>query len=207
MIRKVYVVLAVIFLSRLIISCCHCGDCENEILEFNYGTVEISNLDNSAKYTTSLEGKTMKRAAVAFRVKVASEEIPYSFLFNSIAGGFSSASACQCDCYPFYKSNQDVESIHIRTIYDISETVIGNSVVDDLFRAKERWGGAEVDDFKTIEEFVVELPKRNKQNEETLNFQLFCTEEIDNDFAQFEIEIVFTDGLILTATTDLIQLQ
>jgi hypothetical protein len=150
----------------------------------------------------------MKRAAVAFELILSSEEYYYAGLIKRSSWGFSSASAFQCDCDPAFKPNQYIKNVHILTKYDLSETAKGNTIVNDLFRAKENsWGGSKVDDYQTIDEFVSELPKYEVSYDQQIRFHLFCTEEIQNDSTQFEIEVVFNDGMILTTTTDLIYLQ
>ena len=205
MIRKSFVVLLVIFLSRLIISCCNCT---NETIDFDFDSIKITNLDNSGVYLTELEGNTMKRAAVSFRVTVLSEEYIYADLDGRSNWGFSSSYAMECDCYPFFKPNQYIESINIVTQFDISETIKENTLVNDLFRGKQpARRSVQVEDYKTLEEIIVELPKNEGSIDSQIDFELFCIQAIDNDSAQFEIEIVFNDGLILTTSTNQIHLQ
>ncbi|WP_321285596.1 DUF5034 domain-containing protein [uncultured Sunxiuqinia sp.] len=205
MIRKVYIIFAVFFLSRLIVSCCSCN---SGTIEFDFKQIQITNLDNSGAYPTKLDGTTMKRATVAFEVVLSSDEYFCAGFIKRSNWGFSSASAFQCDCDPVFRPSQYIENIHILTKYDLSETAKGNTIVNDLFRAKENyWGGLKVDDYQKIDDFVSELPKYEASYDQQIRLHLFCTEEIQNDSTQFEIEVVFNDGMILTTTTDLIYLQ
>lgn len=205
-IKKTGIIISIVFFVRILSSCFPC-DCSDEVFFFDFEKVEIINLDNSQFWVNELEADTMKKAAVAFEIRIKPDEEQYEQYVCNFSYSFSSAYAFSCDCSPKFKANQQISKIKIITLFDISDQAKANSDVTDLFVAyKENYYGSN--------QLYIPIPNLYERinsdiyyDTQVQGFQLFMTQEIQNDSAQFIIEIELSDNRVLSDTTNILTIE
>ncbi len=151
----------------------------------------------------------MKKGAVAFEVFIYGEYEDYTQSNIISQFDFNEAKAFESDCIQNYTPNDYISNIYIKSLYNIKESAIANTIVTDLFRCNIQKDQYFITNFNymSIDEFLSIYKKKDSLPNNGIKLNLFCTEEIDNNIAQFEIEVVFESGLILKANTNLITLE
>ncbi len=151
----------------------------------------------------------MKKGAVAFEVFIYGEYENYTQSNIISQFDFNEAKAFESDCIQNYTPNDYISNIYIKSLYNIKESAIANTIVTDLFRCniqKDSYGSTTFS-YMSIDDLISLYKKKNSIPTNGIKINLFCTEKIDNNITKFEIEVVFNSGLILTSTTNLITLE
>jgi len=200
--KKTLLLIVIVFALRSFSGCVNC-DCSDYAEPFDYSNIRIANLDNSQTYVHETHYNTMGRKAVAFNISVMGDSMSFKKKSTQIETfGFAHLSA-DCDCNQLFEANQSIETISIRTLYDINETAKANSEVSNLFVAHSSDSYEPENLYLTLDELY---PKINNQTK-TANYQefnLFLTEPVLNDKAQFIINVKLSDDRVLSDTTNLI---
>lgn len=199
--KRVFIVLTIIFISRLFFSCCNCPD---DVSSINYNEISILNVNNALPYgyfdTTMVD--TLMNSAVAFEIilKDSTQKDTYYFVQHF---GFSTANAMQpCDCFPMFKAKQEITKIRITTLFDMNETIKANTEVSHYFVALPSHTFL----YSSINELLPILNDKILYISASISFKIFCKEIIMNDVAQFDIQVDLSDGSVLLAKTNLVQL-
>lgn len=203
--NKIFILIVSFTLLRVAVSCCNC---DNQFYSFNYNSLIILNIDNSGQWSKPIKTNEMLAASVAFAIQIVGSEVSVSKAKPILRiNGFKRLSAQDCNCDDQYTPNQTISEIHIRTLYDINSDFCCNDDVTSLFLANTC---LKCDDVGSFYITIDELQKRI--NPEVLyhlpvnKFLIYLKVPIENDLAQFEIEIVFSDGQKLVAQSALISI-
>jgi hypothetical protein len=204
--KKIYFILFLFFIIRLFVGCCRCS---NDYTTIEYQKVRILNIDGNASSPNNfpiLNSDTMFNSAVAFGVSVIDTTIDYtkkSYVVELNNFGFSSANATTCDCPTLYKSTQQIVDIKIFTLEDISPTIKANTNVTDLFVAYPSKSSL----YTPIDKLYPLINENAISTRPEIVFYVFCKESIQNDKAQFVINIELSDGHFFSEFTNLIHIK
>lgn len=133
--KRVAIVLSIIFLSRLIVSCCKCPDTKE--MKYHYGEITVSNLDNSGEHAFITDADDVLKDAFGLQIKLGIESGERYYAPRDL--GFSNANAMSCDCiYDEYLPTESIVSISIITIHDFdSENTAGADVTSRFMVEKQ----------------------------------------------------------------------
>ncbi len=196
--KKIIFVLVLIFILRVFGSCCRCSE---ETIPMQLNEISIKNLGTVGDYNGVVYNKTdsMLRSKVAFEVIVADSTIELRndyYVCNKTNWGFSTASATKCDCYLNFKPEQQIVDIKIFSLFKMSEHIQANSDVTKYFVADPE--GSEL--YTPINKLL--LNNVVISGSPAIDMRFFCKINIENDKAQFVINIELSDGKILSAFTN-----
>lgn len=192
-------IIAVIFFARIIQSCCSCG---TDTIPFDYSLAAIKNIDNSGSYAVLSEENVMYSKAVAFEVTVSGD---YGMAFlqkKQLLPAFSDARALSCDCSPLFGPQQQITSVTVTTLVQISPSITAGEDVTGLFLATvNEISGIEYL-YRELSSIYEDLNPEMVSDTPSVTFRLFFTGEVLNDLARFTVTIGLSDGRSLTATTE-----
>lgn len=149
--QKVFIILAILSLSQLLISCC---DCDPTLTyENTYKDVTIIPYDISG-YNTVIAEDTVYRNAFGLGISVGFDSKVYANTTFSISSlGFSSAQAFSCDClgdqylYPdpidyiniYIDDQQTTDRIDVTHCFEINSYSGETIALPDFFEQRESW--------------------------------------------------------------------
>jgi hypothetical protein len=207
LLKKSVIILCTLFILRTFTGC-FTYDCPDDVYTFDFKKLVINNLDNSGKWPSVLKTDTMNKAAVAFQLFLASDLPYFAHSGNKIQGfGFSNTFAfSKTYCPTYYISNQEVKSISVITRLEISAELPANSVVSDLFLGNDETGWYETNLYLPLESLSHKI-NHTYIDEQAVQFRLFLNRTIENDSAQFIVNVNFADNSIISDTTNLIHIR
>jgi hypothetical protein len=192
-----------VLIIRILSSCVGLfgGDCNSEPLYYDLEYITVSGCDNSDIYLSFEETDTMKYEAVAFNILLSADDLYYlTNLKNTNNFGFSQTYAWECVHY--YKANQNITDIKITTLFDISNRIPANSDVTGnfLYNTNNNYNKlyTKFNDIKSS----VNVTSSNIGCE----FYIFYKNAVQNDSAQFVVEISLSDDRVLIDTTNVISI-
>lgn len=200
-IKKATLIIVIVFLIRVLFSCC---DCQTPTeYQYSYDYFSVYNLDNSGASPTISETNKIPKEAYGIR-------LDFSFLKVSSVkrdknSMFPEASASDCECPPYFQyiAKDTISSIDIITINKLDEQHPANSSVADLFKILLDLN------YITLTEFI-------NQPETIFNYKLPDKKSLDLFLMQipesygeqiFKIEILMSDSRLLTMTTNPVILE
>lgn len=187
------------------ISGCFNHDCPDDVYPFDFSKIKINNLDNSGMGPKVISNNTMNKAAVAFQVFISSD---LSYLGQSRQKtqgfGFSEVNAfSKTKCPTYYVSNQSVERISVVTLFEISSLIPAKTEISDLFLGSDETSWYKTNLYLPLQKLSQKINHTYIDAQE-VQFRLFLGREIENDSAQFIVNIEFSDSTSLSDTTHLI---
>ena len=200
---KIFILFISITILRLTFSCC---SCENESYSFGYNNIIINNIDNSGQWSKPSEKDEMSAGSVAFEIQIAGTEVVVSESLKKLRiNGFKALSAQDCNCDDQYTPNQEISEIHIRTLYDLNSEYCCNDEVTPLFLANTCVDCEDIGSFYiTIDELQKRINPGALYHSPVNKFLIYLKVPVENDKAQFEIEVVLENGQSIVSTTNLI---
>jgi len=190
------VLIIFIFYSfNIFISCV--GD--PEILDMDYDTIALNGVDNSGEYLLyNSNTDIMYSEAVAIKLILSDTSDGYSLL-NNVKDLFSFQKANATSLPdPYYLPVNSVESIAIYTLLDINETILaGDQVNSNIYYVFKNDGNHLYNDADPIDYF------NSKEYYLSRSVVLILNTAVDNDAAQFRIDVTFEDGTVFSETTNL----
>ena len=196
---KIFILFVSVTLLRLVVGCCRC---ENDFYSFDYTSVNINNIDDSGQ---SSDVNEMNAAGVAFEIQIIGSEVVASRNQSIPLSGFTTLSAQDCNCEDQYVPNQTISEIHIRTLYEINEDYCCNDEVTSIFLANSCTDCEDIGSFYiTIDELLKRINPESLYYTPVNKFLIYLKETVENEVAQFEIEVVFSDGQSIITQTELI---
>jgi len=202
---KLLIILLLVTSIRLISSCC---SCEDDFFSFDYESLKIGNIDNSGQWSKPTEENVMSRASVAFEIQIIGKEIAESKFRPIHFSGFNTLSAQNCNCDERFISNQTISEIKIRTLNDINSDYCSNEDVTSLFLANTCLSCTDVGNFYiTISELQKRLNPESIYHQPINKFLIYLTVPVENTKAQFEFEVLLSDGRSIIAQTALIEIK
>ncbi len=200
-IRSVSIILMLFILRAL--SGCFNHDCPDDVYPFDFSKIKINNLDNSGMGPKVISNNTMNKAAVAFQVFISSDLSYLGKYRRKTQGfGFSEVNAWT-PCPTYYASNQSVESISVVTLLEISSLIPANTEISDLFLGSDETSWYKTNLYLPLQKLSQKINHTYIDAQE-VQFRLFLGREIENDSAQFIVNIEFSDSTSLSDTTHLI---
>ncbi|MCF8372315.1 MAG: DUF5034 domain-containing protein [Bacteroidales bacterium] len=182
MIKKVSVILLVIFGVAIAQSCC------TEEYEYYWEDFEVRILDNSGTGPVIAQSPQINKDAFGLRVKMATS-IP------SLAQNFRIINECRAtSCAHHYTRTNDLESITIETLSDYSDEYLALADITHLFMA--RASDQPESSYISLDNMVLQINESNfMYEEEEVSFDLYlidttCTGGIQN----FEISLGVSNG-------------
>ena len=207
--KKAILILLLTNVLRIIPGCC---ECDEPSREFDFNRTKIMNLDNSGEWVRSTESDTMLPGAVAFEVNLFDtsgyyyHEYSAGNLFKSV--GFKTSQAFQCDCSIPFIARQYVTNIRITTFYNISESIPAGSNVTELFVGKLRGNYSNSSSvYNELSAIIRQTENKTYHDSGMESFGIYLKPEVENQLAQFEIQLTFSDQRVLTDTTQLIHIK
>lgn len=202
--KKIMFVLFLIFIVRLFVSCCRCSD---ETTPMQLNEITIKNLCTAGDYGDVIYNETdaMSSSKVAFKVIVADSTIDTYIEYyacNNANWGFSAASATSCDCYQLFKPEQQIVDIRIFSLLKMSEQIAANTDVTKYFVAIPSASQL----YTPIDKLYPLINRDVIIGGPTIDMSFFCKLNIENTKAQFVVNIELSDGRMLSAFTNELQL-
>lgn len=196
-------VLFFLFLLRVMISCCMLSDCNcgDDTIPYTFNRTKIVNIDNSGVYSTETSSNELKRAAVAFSLKLSDTNFTY-FDYYAVSSkpifGFPGAYAYTKDCEPIFESTLRINSIAITTLQDINDSIFVGQDVTEQFLVRLN-SNPQSTLYKTLESALTQIRYKGYPFV-VINFYLIIP--VENNSAQFSFIINLSDGSVLTASTN-----
>lgn len=200
--KKIIFLLIAGFTIRLFFSCCR--TVYEHKIPFDLNLLTVYKLDNSSPtgYIRALESDTMLSKAIAFQVTLTdSAYVDDHWLYTSNIG-FVSTHALSCPEFYNFIISSTVKSIHIYSLYDLTETIMENDDATELFLALPSDNSL----YKTIED-LYPLINSKSLHQPGLTLSFYCKEDIQRDSVNFEIKIQLSDDKVLTGSTGRIYLK
>lgn len=201
-INKIILILLLPLLVELMVACCDC--LEPTYFNYTYCGLTVNNLDNSGAAPNVAQSNKISKVAFGIRVVINRNENICKAKPNK-SFFFQSAYATSCDC-PFefqYLPLDSINSVKVVTKNDFNAGHLENSDVSEYFFV---FGGNE---FSTIGEYITNIVTTLYDfSSPTLAFDLLLmTPPTIGLEQQFKVEVELSDGRILTAQTELIELN
>jgi hypothetical protein len=205
-IRKILIIIFFGFVLRTLSSCFNC-DCDDEALYFDFTRVELTNLDNSQTYAIPTQSDTMISKAVAFDVKIVNDNL---FSFRNVPENlfsFSSAYAWSCDCPQLFRANNKIEKISLITVFNINANINANSDITDRFVAHKENYYQPTGLYLTINELYSKINPDTYNDRAVEEFKLYLKDEVENEKAQFIINVHLINGIVLSDTSKILTIK
>ncbi|MCK5537006.1 MAG: DUF5034 domain-containing protein [Bacteroidales bacterium] len=201
--KKTLFIILTVFVLRTLSGCLNCKTNNPQLFDFDI--IEITGLDNTGEQAIESITNIMNNSAVAFAIRLRSNEEYWEERYNISYIGFSQANAMQ-PCPEYFAPNQEIDQIEIITLKDISAEVKANTDVTELFVgfAYEPFVSEYL--YFTLDELYQKINPKFTYNAPKQDFQLFLTQDIENFEAQFIINIRLSDNRVLSDTTHLIMI-
>jgi hypothetical protein len=199
--KRISVIIIILNLVRLFQGC---NDFTQQIILFDLNKINISNIDNSGLYAVQTESDTMFCEAVAFRIEL-SDTMNYIHLSALKPAGIGISSCQANEPEPSFKPGQQIESISIVSLFDISDAIPAYTDVTAYFCYTPENYSVPGDLYLSwiqLKEVLNNWSYNNKQ----VSFDLYFKENIQAGSAQFTISLGLSDGMTLRGTTVLIHL-
>ncbi len=188
-------------MAELIVACCHC--LEPTYLNYTNCNLTVQNLDNSGAEPIVTNLNTIPKSAFGIRIVVNRNEDTCAKSNKSLF--FQSAYAFSCECPPEfqYLPLDSITSVEIITINAFNSEHLGHTEVSEYFYIYQKH------EFFKINEYInnVKTVLYDFENP-TLAFDLLLMSPptIGTEH-QFEVKVELSDGRILSAQTELLELK
>lgn len=198
-ITKIGIILSIIFIARLVASCCSCG----ELTEFFYlyKEVSIQNLDNSGEKAVIGSSEAIPKEAFGLSATISLQRVTDHLTPREISFAKANATSCICLEETFVPSKKIV-SIKIFSVNPFQSDIPANSDVSSRFVVDTS------DEFTSIENYLKQLNNRyDYYLPDKVNFDLLLlqTPPQTGEFS-FRIEITFSDDSVLESYSPLVRL-
>ncbi len=203
-VRAINILLFVFFL-RVMMSCCMLNTCScgDDVIPYSINRTKIVNIDNAGMYGSETSSNELKRAAVAFSLKLSDTNFTY-FDYYAVTSktnfGFAGAYALSDDCDPIFESTARISSISIITLQNLNTTILAGQDVTQQFLVRLN-SNPQSGLYETLENALTQIRYKGYPFV-VINFYLKIPVEYNS--AQFNLSITLSDGSILEATTNLI---
>ena len=177
--------------------------CRPRIIPFSFDSMRIEGIDNSGRHWDNHPTDTLKRDAVAIRIILYSSNDDDTAFWKKVNEllVFEPAYAV-IDVFPRYVPVSKVESIHIKTLFDIDNNIRAG---DDITSYFLYYTGNPEDLYYPLDEVLGTFNcEKNK------SFPIFgssallvLTKSVRNTKAQFEVRVGLENGEEITGTSPL----
>lgn len=207
--KKVLMILLFPSILNFFIGCCYCID--ETFFSYTNCSISVKNLDNTGALPVLSTNNEVLKEAFGLRINIdLKEEICQNNYHHSL---MQSIYANNCDCFPedVYEATDSIVSINVKTLVDFDATHLSMDDVSNyyavLLEEQYNYGMSGIEYF-SITEFIdgFSFTFRNTRPS-ILEFDLMLmVPPTENDFHQFEVDVVLSDERVLSATSDLIKL-
>jgi len=207
--KKTLIVLLFPIVINLFIGCCYCID--ETFFSYTNCSISVKNLDNTGALPVLNTNNEVIKEAFGLRINIElKEEICQSnyehFLMPSVY-------ANNCDCFPedVYQATDSIVSINVKTLVDFDSTHLSMDDVSEYYAvlSEERYNyGLSGAEYVSITEFIDCFSftfRRTRPSILELDLMLMVP-PTENDFHQFEVEVVLSDERVLSGTSNLVKL-
>ena len=202
--RRITILFVAAFLLRLAVGCC---GCEDQFYSFDYEQIRIENIDNSGQWSKPSESNSMPAAGVAFEIQLLGSDPVLTTQSRLKINGFNTASALGCNCEELYVANHTITEIKIRTLENLNADYCCNEDVTSLFLANSCLSCDDVGNFYvTIDELVRRINPEAFYQKQVNKFLIYLKVPVENTEAQFEIEVMLSNGVSITSQTKRIEI-
>lgn len=199
--RKVIFVLIVIFLTRLVTSCCRCN--EPGKMHYYFDTVSVHNLDNSGEIVRISTSERILKEAFGLEVDLTIKKESKHFRPRSI--DFSAANATYCEClYEQYLPKDTISSLSIFTLNTFDGNKIAGSDISSYFKVVMPNGFISIDQYLKLPETIYGnwLPEK-----EQITLYLLQPPTNLEEKHSFKVEIGFSNGELVSLTSNPVYLE
>lgn len=201
-ITKIALIIVFAFLLELVNSCCDCP--ETKYFYYSNCSLTVKNLDNSGKEPIISQNNIIPKEAFGIRISIGRSENVCEVKSNSFSL-MQSAYGYDCFCPSEFEwlPLDSIVSVNVITDYDFnSEHEAGTDVSEYFFV----YGGGE---FAAIDEYIGVLKNilYDFNNPEFVFDLLLMTPPTMGTVHQFDVNIELSDGRILNAQTETMELN
>lgn len=190
--------------SILFHACCPCN-VETQHGNYSHKAMSLKNLDNSGEKAVESESSELIKNAYGIRLYLTREKIVIASAKQINSFFIQSAYATSCECPPefLYFPSDSIVSIKIFTVNNFDNQHSGDSDITGYFRV--------AGSYSTIESNVANMRYTYADDFEywgrelKLDLLLMATPTANNK-QQFEVQVILSDGRILTQQTPEIEL-
>lgn len=200
MIKKITLIISVVFIAQTIIVACCGSDCPELPPKylFSHESLKVDNLDNSGKDPFVTNSDVLKEAY----------GIRLTFTLNRLANNamnirsiFSSAYACDCEEERTLQPQDTISSVTIITNSDFNNTTAAGSDVAKYFVK-----GSSTNLYNTPDSDYYKGHYDILKNTQTIDLFLLTPPTLPGSYS-FTININFSDGRVITTTTQPVTLN
>lgn len=201
---KALVIITAVFLIKLTFSCCNCTE---QVAEYQYDNLLISNLNNSEWSANLTDYNAMEAAAIAFEMKLVDSSFrPPIDMARAQLPKLTSAMAMQpCEC-PFHLFlRNEIDSLSIITLRDFSKDVpAGTDIIKSFV-----WQVDHNHMYNSIDSLLAKMNESyyDYSVEPERAYELFCRDSVESDSLQLVFRLKYSNGDILTDTTNVIAIR
>lgn len=191
-----------LLLDVFIVGCCDCPP--TEYFDYSNCSLQVENLDNAGPNAIIATKDTVLKEAYGIQLTIErSEGICHHQNLPLFSSSAYALTKCKCD-YEVYDYLDSASSISIFTVNDFDQDHPSNSDITEYFKT-----GSFTEVNSSLPEINQTLYNNyNRDSIENLDFNVFLfTAPISPGNHQFKIEIAFTNGKTLEATTPNIYLK
>lgn len=199
--RKVIFVLIVIFLTRLVTSCCRCD--EPGKMHYFFDTISVHNLDNSGEYDCVSTSEYISKEAFGLQIELTIKKESNHFRPRSI--NFSAANATSCECvYEQYLPKDTISSLSVFTVNDFDGKHIAESDISPYFKVVTPNGFISINEYLKLPETIYEnwLPEK-----EQITLYLLQSPTNLEEKHSFKVEIGFSNGELVSLMSKPVYLE
>ena len=196
-IKKIGLILCFTFIIKIMASCIFPG--EAPIFSFYPDKLRIQLLNNNHTYLSESEEDTLSRNAVALSL-IITEKREMAGLSMKRMEVFAPVLATSPPD-PEYIIENPVTRIRVVSLFSINEEVTAGTDVTNMFLFGDR------QEFLYVTQaFALENQFAEPYPEPAIGFDMFLKPAVENDTAQFAIQVVLEDETVLSDTTGFIHL-
>lgn len=192
----------------LLLTMAACCNCDNTYYSFTYSDVSVTNIDNSGQWSKPTNKNEMASASVAFEVNViGSDPVLLEDAISSYSGS-GNALGQSCNCEDLYLASDSIQKITIRTLYDINADFCCGDDVSALFLANNCFECEDIGSFYVnLNDLIARINPEAFYHVPSNNFLLYLNTSVENTVAQFEVEILLSNGETITTQTAQLEIE
>jgi hypothetical protein len=199
---RAFTILTLVFLVRLVFSCCNCTEQE---ATYQFDHLLISNINNAEWTANQTDFDVMYDEAVAFRMTLIDSSSTEYHLAQNRRPALTGAMAMQpCECPWHFFIRHEISEFSVISLRDFSTDKPAGTDISSSFVFQTGWNHLYVN----IDSLIPRLNLDYISYEQPKKvIDLFCKDRVENDSLQLVFQIHFVNGDVIADTSNVIAIR
>lgn len=209
---KVLIIFLSVFIIRLVVSCCDCG--ETTYTKYTHFNLSVKNIDNSGEDIVVSTDSLIVKTAYGIQLDILRKPIEQESGMSAIA--FTSANAVCCECGPEFESTplDSITDVKVFTINDFNEDYPAGTDISACFNVYTYKSFSSISTYIKNISYVLFYDGYDESYEHTdtyffrlkINLLLMDTSATSQHPHKFKVQVFLSDGRIFEQETPEINL-